>query len=221
MNYSSDEGNVNPGAVGTEPTGRQDTRAALLEAGFNVFARKGFDGASVRDITREAGANLGAITYHFGSKRGLYSAVLEARLSPLVERVGRAAAGTATALDRLDAVVEAFFEHLAEHPHLPGLILQEVAAGKQPPAEVVALVRRNVGYIGGILQDGWDAGELRAGHPLFTPVSIVAQPLFMNVMSPLLREVGGIDLKDPTTRKAAADHVKAFVRAALQPREEA
>jgi len=54
------------------------TRAALMVAARTVFARNGFDGASVRMITAEADVNLGAVTYHFGSKRGLYEAVLEA-----------------------------------------------------------------------------------------------------------------------------------------------
>jgi len=43
----------------------------------------------------------------------------------------------------------------------------------------------------------------------------------MTIMAPLLREVGGIDMSDPKTRNAALEHVQAFVRAALQPREEA
>ena len=221
MNTSNHEGNGSSATPEQATGGRQDTRTALLEAGFKVFARKGFDGASVRDITRQAGANLGAITYHFGSKRGLYSAVLQTHLTPLVDRVGEAALGSGTPLQRLDAVIDVFFEQLAANQELPRLMLQEVSAGKQPPPEVVAIVQRNAGYVTGVLRDGWSSGELHPGHPLFTTVSIVAQPLFMNIMSPLLREVGGIDLQNPETRKAAADHVKAFVRAALEPREEA
>ena len=55
-----------------------DTPAALIHAARPIFATHGFDGASVRAITTAAGANLGAITYHFGSKRDLYLACLEA-----------------------------------------------------------------------------------------------------------------------------------------------
>jgi len=197
-----------------------DTRAALIEAGRTVFAHKGYDGASVREITRRAGANLGAITYHFGSKRALYSAVLASRLAPVVDRVGAAATGEGTPMERLAAVIDVFFHQMAKNPELPRLIFQEISAGKQPPPEVTALVQRNAGYIMGILQEGAKAGEMRLGHPLLTAVSIVAQPLFMNVMSPLMKEVGGVDLEDPRTRKAAAEHVKAFVRAALEPHEE-
>jgi AcrR family transcriptional regulator len=53
------------------------TAAALLEAGRVLFAERGYEGASVRAITAHACANLGAITYHFGSKRDLYDRVVE------------------------------------------------------------------------------------------------------------------------------------------------
>ena len=63
------------------------TRTELIAAGRKLFGRRGFDGASIRAITKEAGANLGAVTYHFGSKHGLYSAVLEEGLRPMAARV--------------------------------------------------------------------------------------------------------------------------------------
>ncbi len=52
------------------------TRADLVEAAVEVFAAKGFEGASVREIARAANANLAAISYHFGGKEGLYREVL-------------------------------------------------------------------------------------------------------------------------------------------------
>ena len=62
------------------PVSRQAeaTRRALVSAGISAFAEHGFEAASVRDITAEAGVNQGAITYHFGGKEGLYRAVLGA-----------------------------------------------------------------------------------------------------------------------------------------------
>ena len=197
-----------------------DTRSALLAAGLRLFAQEGFDGTSVRHITRAADVNLGAVTYHFGSKRGLYRAVLESGLAPLVERVGAAANGEGAPLDRLEAVVDQFFDHLAANPEVPRLLLQEVAAGKTPPAEVVAILRRNAGHIAHILADGRADGSVRPGHPLLSAISVASQPIYMTVMAPLLLEVGGVDLQDPATRRLAADHVKTFVRAGLEARQE-
>lgn len=52
-----------------------DTRTRLLEAGLDHFGRVGFEGANIRAIAAAAGANIAAINYHFGGKRGLYLAV--------------------------------------------------------------------------------------------------------------------------------------------------
>lgn len=62
---------------------KRDTREALLDAAERLFAQRGLAGASVRDITRRAGANVAAVHYHFGSKEGLVRAVLARRVGPL------------------------------------------------------------------------------------------------------------------------------------------
>ncbi|WFS63261.1 CerR family C-terminal domain-containing protein [Pseudodesulfovibrio thermohalotolerans] len=54
-----------------------NTKTALLLAAMEVFADKGFDSATVRDICGLAKANVAAVNYHYGSKDGLYAAVLE------------------------------------------------------------------------------------------------------------------------------------------------
>lgn len=52
-------------------TASEQTRARLVEAAREVFSQHGFQGATVREICRRAGANVAAVNYHFGSKDGL------------------------------------------------------------------------------------------------------------------------------------------------------
>jgi AcrR family transcriptional regulator len=60
-----------------------DTKAALLNAAERLFATDGFNATSLRAITDTAGANLGAVNYHFRSKDDLILAVLQRRLRPI------------------------------------------------------------------------------------------------------------------------------------------
>ncbi|WP_374592685.1 CerR family C-terminal domain-containing protein [Aquabacterium sp.] len=53
------------------------TRAALIDAATEVFIEEGFKAARVQDIAQRAAVRLSAINYHFGSKEGLYLAVLQ------------------------------------------------------------------------------------------------------------------------------------------------
>jgi AcrR family transcriptional regulator len=213
--------NEQPDTQRRDPRSRGDeTRSAVLASGRLLFAQKGFDGASVRDITSGAGVNLGAVTYHFGSKRGLYGAVLRAVLTPLVDRVGAVASAEGTSLDRLARVIDVFFDHLAANPDMPRLMLQEITAGKTPPPEVLAIVRRNAGHVVRILEGGRADGTIRVAHPFLSALSVVSQPIFLAIAAPMIRELGGIDLTDPSARDAVADHVKAFVRAGLTAPDE-
>jgi AcrR family transcriptional regulator len=61
------------------------TRERLLQASTRLFADNGYRGASVRDICNLAGANPGAVSYHFGGKRQLYRAVLRRAADTLAD----------------------------------------------------------------------------------------------------------------------------------------
>ncbi len=63
--------------------GQSDTKEKILDTAEKLFAKKGFHSTSLRLITKEAGVNLAAVNYHFGSKESLLEAVFERRLNPL------------------------------------------------------------------------------------------------------------------------------------------
>jgi len=70
------------------------TKQRLLAAATRLFAERGFDGAATRDIALAAETTLPSITHHFGSKAGLYQAMLDtieqaiaADLFPVIEQV--------------------------------------------------------------------------------------------------------------------------------------
>ncbi len=70
-----------------EPAGRaQATRERILDAAERLFAEHGFAATSHRQITAEAGVNLAAVNYHFGSKEELFLEVVRRRLEPVNRR---------------------------------------------------------------------------------------------------------------------------------------
>jgi AcrR family transcriptional regulator len=83
------------------------TPKRLLTAARRLFAERGYEGASIRLITARARANLGAVTYHFGSKQQLYYAVLSEFTVSLGDKVVALATAPAPAMDRIATVIEA------------------------------------------------------------------------------------------------------------------
>src|SRR5207253_10208074 len=59
------------------PLTDQETRQRLLDAAARLFAERGFNKVSVREICKEAGANVAAVNYYFRDKWGLYREVLQ------------------------------------------------------------------------------------------------------------------------------------------------
>lgn len=61
----------------------QPTKNRILDVAERLFAEQGFAATSMRTITSEAGVNLSAVNYHFGSKDGLVQAIFTRRLAPM------------------------------------------------------------------------------------------------------------------------------------------
>jgi AcrR family transcriptional regulator len=85
-----------------------DTKDRILDVAETRFADHGFVATSLRDITSDAGVNIAAVNYHFGSKEALLAAVLERRIAPvnrerleLLDEAEAAANGGAADLEAL------------------------------------------------------------------------------------------------------------------------
>jgi len=79
------------------------TREAIIKAAVHLFADKGFDGTSVRDIVTKARVNQAAINYHFKTKDGLYLEVLKTAFETLTT-AGGFEPGTLKSLSREEAL---------------------------------------------------------------------------------------------------------------------
>jgi AcrR family transcriptional regulator len=99
---------LNPEHVKTIPF---STRDRILGAAERLFAERGLEGASLRQLTAEAQVNLAAVNYHFGSKDNLIAEVFSRRLDQLGEdRLKALAAAQAGGKATLEDLLRAFVE---------------------------------------------------------------------------------------------------------------
>ncbi|MGD8699271.1 MAG: TetR/AcrR family transcriptional regulator [Gemmatimonadales bacterium] len=193
----------------------EGTAAALLSAGRDLFAQHGFDGASVRAITAKADANLGAITYHFGSKSALYEAVLRSVMVPLRQRIAAAASEPGKSLQRVEAMVRALFDYLYENPDGPQLMMQQLVSTRPLPEPVLQTMQANVNELAVVIAEGQADGSIRAGDPQLMALSIGAQPIWLALARRALQAGIAVDQDRPETREQLVESVVRFVRAGL------
>lgn len=156
------------------------SREALLAAATELFAEHGFDGVSVSAIALKAGVNKAMISYHFGGKRDLYTAILAATFGEIVAEVEGIAASTAPAPQVLREVMAAIGDTATRrHPHFCTMMLREVLTGGariEPaalaqPVRVMAAVQR-------IVERGVREGAFRSVDPLLTHLSLIGSLVF-------------------------------------------
>jgi AcrR family transcriptional regulator len=194
---------------------QESTPDALIATARELFARHGYDGTSVRMITDQASANLGAISYHFGSKEALYAAVVGSVARPLYFRVQAIAAGEGAPLERIAGIIAAYFEHFADHPDMPKLVVQQIFTDRPLPPPLRESMAGILSAITGVLGQGQADGSIRSGPPLFLALSTLAQPIYFNIVRRPLELAGLFDLTDPASRREVVDHVTRFAIAGL------
>jgi len=193
------------------------TPERLVVAARKLFADNGFDRASVRAITRAARANLGAITYHFGSKDRLRDEVLARIVGALAARLETVAALPLPATTRVRRIVQSVFEHAAEHPDAPRLLVRFLLHTGRLPAPVLDRQRVLLGSAVRVVQDGIAAGEFRPVDPFLAAFSILSQCIWFHLIRGVAAQINGAALERPEGAAAMADHITDMINRALAP----
>lgn len=142
------------------PTSRRQTRqvneSVILRAAERVFARAGFEGATMADIADEAGLPKANLHYYFGAKRALYRAVLDAVLhdwlGPLEAITPEADPRTA-----LRHYIELKMALAAERPHASRVFANELLHGAPVVLDLLRTDLRQQVLAKAAVIDGWIA----------------------------------------------------------------
>ncbi len=191
-----------------------------MEVALGLFAERGYDGTSVRAITEAAGANIAAVTYHFGSKQALFEAVLEAILVPVGREIREASQGPGSPLDRIRGVVAALLRHMGRNPAYPRLMLQQLSTQDVPHPVVQRTMRQGLGMLQGLVEEGQRDGTIRPGDSRLMAVSLMSQPVHMSIVARPLRIVAGLDEEPEALIDRMAEHAADFAVRAMEAGEE-
>jgi len=169
--------------IGAARVRRRDaaaTREALLAAGAELFAERGYDGVRVAAIADRAGVNKAMISYHFGGKRQLYLSIVSATFTEIVAGMESLAESSRPAPEVLRELIALVGEMASRrYPHFCSMMLREVVAGgKNLDPELIDKPARVLGAVQRIVERGVREGDLRPVDPLLTHLSLVGSLVF-------------------------------------------
>ncbi len=185
------------------------TRRALIAGAETVFAEKSFEGATYDLLADAAGVNKALIAYHFGSKEGLYDAVVSAVAEDVIESVRAATGDGGDPEKNFRAYIRALADAFWRRPTFPAIILREYLGGAMQERPVpFSAVLQFYRMTERLYEAGRKARVFRRLDP---------HALHLAVVSPLLHFVVAAGLRRRALSKLAPDLVDptigAFARA--------
>lgn len=150
----------------------QGKLAHILKTAARVFYDRGFEGASIRDISRASGVSLSGLYYYFESKQKLLYLIQEHTFRSVVAQLEQRLAGVSEAEERLRILIHNHLDYFLEHPIEMKVLSHEDEALEAPYKKKVAAIKRRYYEIArGIfeaLRDSGQAGNLNARVAVLT-----------------------------------------------------
>jgi len=143
---------------------REQTRGRLVESALSVFARHGYERATVDEIVRDAGYSKGAFYMHFESKEDLFWSMLEQRIEAQQEALRQAIDASQTVAANERRILEAIFALNRQDVSWPALFLEFAAhAGRNERVreKLAAMYERWHNFTVEMLRVGQEAGHVR------------------------------------------------------------
>jgi AcrR family transcriptional regulator len=199
--------------------GMDSTKARILEAAGTVFAQRGFEAATIREICHLASANLAAVNYHFGDKQRLYlAAVKHAHCSRAEEIPLPDWDDDIRPQDKLRGFIGVLLERMLSEEHAPWhaqLMLREIARPNVACEELVRdYIRPHFEVLKGILRELLPA-DASAEQLALTAFSVVGQCLFYRIARPVVNMLLPADEVERLGIERLADHISGFTLTAL------
>lgn len=168
------------------PREARDSRRAIFEAASAEFAARGFSATGVDRIARRAGVNKAMIYYHFGSKQRLYRDIVREIVLAIRTRTRAVAAGDAGPGRKVSSFIEAFVSEAQARPHMPPIMMREVAeGGRHLDAGTLRVIAGVFESLLAILKEGRRTGAFIRVHPLLMYFTIVGPTMMFFGSGPI------------------------------------
>ncbi|MET0461838.1 MAG: TetR family transcriptional regulator [Chitinophagaceae bacterium] len=196
----------------------------IMEAAEKLFADKGFEGTSVRDIAEDAGVNLAMISYYFGSKEKLMEAMFDHRASSSILQLEEMVNDkTLSPIQKVEKLIDRYIEKLLSQQCFHRIMVREQMVSNNGfiAEQIQQIKRKNQGLIKELIAQGQRSGEFRKNVDvslfMITLVGTISQ---MVTTQHIYREMNNLqsmseDDFQKHIRKKLSQHLKGIFKATL------
>lgn len=147
---------------------RNEVRDRIIVEATRLFAEQGFARTSVREITDAAGVTKPTLYYWFGSKDGLFTALVEHHLNAWLHGTAEILRSEGAVIERITRYVEHTFENYAQREQALRFLMVAITQAGQgaPEVDTMRYHAAQVHMLVELLKEGVTSGELRAHDPV-------------------------------------------------------
>lgn len=177
-----------------------DKKDHILDVAERVFSELGFDGASTRTISGEAGVNMAMLNYYFGSKEGLFLAVFQRKIvsfQDLMKNLGND--GTMTAWEKIEKYIEMYTQRVVNNNCFQKMLYQELAMQRRGELsdQITDILMKNTSEVKKLLLEGVNNGEFNSDIDVEMVIATIYGTKNFIVNSPqLTSKVLGFDIQN-------------------------
>jgi len=150
-----------------------DKQIHILQVAEKLFAEKGFDGTSIRSISKEAKINIAMVSYYFGSKEKLLESLIFLRTQDLKVRLENLFNEALTPVQKIEKFIELYVDKIHCNRHMYQILHFEVSYKKRAmDLEAFTSVKKgNLASLTKIIEEGQDLNVFKKDItiPLITP----------------------------------------------------
>lgn len=169
-----------------------DKQIQILEVAEMLFAEKGFDGTSIRDISKEAKINVAMVSYYFGSKEKLLESLILYKTSGLKERLINIIDENLEPIEKINKLIDLYINRINCNKGIYRILHFELASKKRilELESFSEIKKSNLKSLELIVQEGQAKGVFRKDViiPLITP-TILGTYFHFNMNKPFFEEI--------------------------------
>lgn len=157
-----------------------EKQTQILLVAERLFAEKGFDGTSVRDIAKEAQINIAMVSYYFGSKEKMLEALILSRIADMKLELESLSKEAISPVEKIDKLIELYISRINKNRCIYQILHFELTSKKREInlQSFTEVKMQNFELIKKIIEEGQNQGVFRKDINIFLIPSTMLGPFF-------------------------------------------